>query len=396
MTRCSTARLATPSPRARARDARARAVRDDAPARWRCPACLRRGARARLRSERDANCIDGGDEKRAAATYRCANGHALDASASGYVNLFVGKRVRGDSRAQLRARRRFLVEGGHFGALSEAVADAVLGRAADARDGDAELGLAVELRSGGDAASTTATSPRARRMARKREARSEARAANPNAANPNAASAKVKAKPLRVVDFGCGEGYYSSVVLERARARDDVELELAALDASKDAADLCAAAIGRFARVAVADATRDLPLDDDSVDVAMSVFAPRSPTELARVLRKGGRAVVASPDDDHMVELRDAFRDDDKITVLGVEPNKSTRVDEAFLAAGFDVVFRRAIRDVVPLPADAVADLVFMGPSGFHNPESAIRDAVGDAPRVVTTSFNVVVYALLR
>jgi len=62
-----------------------------------------------LRSERDANCIDGGDEKRAAATYRCANGHALDASASGYVNLFVGKRVRGDSRAQLRARRRFLV-----------------------------------------------------------------------------------------------------------------------------------------------------------------------------------------------------------------------------------------------------------------------------------------------
>jgi hypothetical protein len=128
----------------------------------------------------------------------------------------------------------------------------------------------------------------------------------------------------------------------------------------------------------------------------MSVFAPRSPTELARVLRKGGRAVVASPDDDHMVELRDAFRDDDKITVLGVEPNKSTRVDEAFLAAGFDVVFRRAIRDVVPLPADAVADLVFMGPSGFHNPESAIRDAVGDAPRVVTTSFNVVVYALLR
>ena len=346
-----------------------------------------------MRSERDPNGIDGGDGKRDAATYRCGFGHAHDASASGYVNLCVGKAVAGDSRAQLRARRRFLVEGGHFGALSEAVADAVLGRDADAEDGDGELGLEVELRVGGDAASTTATSPRARRMARKREARSEARAANPT---DERARAKVKAKPLRVVDFGCGEGYYSGVVLERARARDDVELELAALDASKDAADLCAAAIGRFARVAVADATRDLPLDDDSIDVAMSVFAPRSTTELARVLRKGGRAVVASPDDDHMVELRDAFRDDDRITVLGVEPNKSTRVDEAFLAAGFDVVSRRVIRDVVRLPADAVADLVFMGPSGFHNSESAIRDAVGDAPRVVTTSFNVVVYALLR
>lgn len=173
-------------------------------------------------------------------------------------------------------------------------------------------------------------------------------------------------------------------------ARDDVALELAAFDVAKDAADLAAAALGRDARVAVADATRDVPLMDNSVDAVISVFAPRSPSELARVVRAGGRVCIARPGEDHMRELREL--NGDGVTVLGVEPGKSDRVDASMLSNGFEIVRRREIHGTLTLSEEDVFYLLYMGPSGHHNEESAIRAAARDAPRVVTKSFEVVVY----
>ncbi len=142
------------------------------------------------------------------------------------------------------------------------------------------------------------TSPRARKLAKKRAERRRRR--GKARVDAEGVAATVVNHPWRVVDFGCGEGYYARAVRDAAMVRDDVSLELAAFDVAKDAADLAAASLGRDARVAVADATRDVPLIDDSVDAVISVFAPRSPSELARVVRAGGRVCIARPGEDHM------------------------------------------------------------------------------------------------
>lgn len=54
--------------------------------------------------------------------YACGQGHAYDRARSGYVNLAPHARRRGDTRAMVEARERFL-EAGHYDALAERVAE---------------------------------------------------------------------------------------------------------------------------------------------------------------------------------------------------------------------------------------------------------------------------------
>jgi len=329
------------------------------------------------------------------ATYRCARSerpHAVDAGRSGYVNL-LGRARGGDARAQLRARRAFLSRG-HFSELAAAVAEEALARDDDAREGEEAVGRDVASSSLSSSVArtdaSTDVSPRARKLAKKRAERRRRRDAEEGERARGDVDAVVVARRWRVVDFGCGEGYYARAVRDAAMVRDDIALELAAFDVAKDAADLAAASLGGDARVAVADATRDVPLMDDSVDAVISVFAPRSPSELARLVRAGGRVCVARPGEDHMRELREL--NGDGVTVLGVEPGKSDRVDASMLSNGFEIVRRREIHGALTLSEEDVFDVLYMGPSGHHNEESAIRAAARDAPRVVTKSFEVVVY----
>lgn len=323
--------------------------------------------------------------------YRCrARGHAFDEAKSGYVNLIDPRRTRrvgGDGGAQLRARRRFL-RAGRYAELADAVAEEALREEeeeeeANGGSGDGDNESMIEAR-------VDEMSPRAKKLAKKRRARRETMAKK----RADGLAEPRRRRSIRVVDFGCGEGYYSSVLLERASERDDVRVtSLACLDASKDACDMAAKSLrdaGAF--VAVADATRDLPLPEDSVDVALSVFAPRSPSELARVLRSGGRVVIASPEPEHMRELRSAF---DAVKVLGVEPGKAERVAETMREAGFSLVRTRSIVGTMDLGIDDVVAIIQMGPSGHHNTEEEIMKAAraaGPTTTRVTKAFSVSVF----
>ena len=364
------------------------------PTPWRCPTC-----------GNDDDDDDDAELKKSAAllqrlrlndstVYRCrARGHAFDEAKSGYVNLIDprrSRRVSGDGGAQLRARRRFL-RAGRYAELADAVAEEALREEEEEEEeeeqengGDDESGIGARL---------DEMSPRAKKLAKKRRARRETMAKKraDGLAEPTRRRAM---RAIRVVDFGCGEGYYSSVLLERARERDDVRvMSLACLDASKDACDMAAKSLrDAGAYVAVADATRDLPLPDESVDVALSVFAPRSPSELARVLRSGGRVVIASPEPEHMRELRSAF---DAVKVLGVEPGKAERIVETMREAGFILVRTRSIVGTMDLGIDDVVAIIQMGPSGHHNTEEEITKAAraaGPTTTRVTKAFSVSVF----
>jgi 23S rRNA (guanine745-N1)-methyltransferase len=180
-----------------------------------------------------------------------------------------------------------------------------------------------------------------------------------------------------------------------------VDVELACLDTSKAACDLAAKLFRGDVRtfVAVADATRDLPFSDGSLDVALSVFAPRNPHELARVLKPGGRVVVASAEPEHMCELRELFDGADvtsSVKVLGIEPGKAARVGEAMAEAGFTLAYARSIRGFMELCDEDVVALIQMGPSGHHNTEEDVARAVREVSRggvtKVTKAFSVAVY----
>jgi SAM-dependent methyltransferase len=106
--------------------------------------------------------------------------------------------------------------------------------------------------------------------------------------------------PVRVLEVGCGTGWFA------ARVRDELGAEVVAVDQSERMAEL---ARGRRLDARVADA-QALPFSDRSFDgVAANWMLYHVPdldlglAEIARVLRPGGRLVAATNGADHLLEL---------------------------------------------------------------------------------------------
>ena len=358
--------------------------------------------------------VCGGATRRAvyasgSASLRCAAGHASDVAKEGHVNLLLRrakgggdsslkKLATGDTNEMVAARRAFL-DAGHYAAAAETVAVTVArylaGRVCDGGNNDevdARLAGGVDAGSSGeeeDALSRTTlrdasrnasrknkTSPRARRLDanKRRDARAKAdrRAATAERSAHEREDTLRASLPL-VVDFGCGEGYWLGKVAERVAAR------FAGVDASPFAAKAAARRLrgaGVPAEIAVGDAQRDLVFPDTSVDVALSVFAPRNVEELARVVKKGGLVVVVSPGDAHLAELRARARADASdalfggARVLDAAADKRAAVLERFTGGdtknAFEVVDELEHAGVMRLTRDDIASLLGMGPSAFH------------------------------
>ena len=177
----------------------------------------------------------------------CPKGHRFDKARSGYLNLLPpsGKKTRepGDNKEMIRARWAFLQKG-YYIPLADLAGEITLGEGKT---------------------------------------------------------------PLRMLDAGCGEGYYSQRLWEKAR-ESGRELEIYGMDISKFAVDRAAKGLkqGRYA----VGSLYHLPLGEESVDVIWNFFAPHCPEEFARVLEKNGRLLVAVPGKRHLWELKERLYDE--------------------------------------------------------------------------------------
>jgi 23S rRNA (guanine745-N1)-methyltransferase len=181
-----------------------------------------------------------------------------------------------------------------------------------------------------------------------------------------------------VVDLAGGTGYYLSAVLDGAPDRYGL-----CVDLSVPALRRAARAHPRAAAIA-ADVWRDLPVRDQAAGLVLSVFGPRNPAEIARVLAPGGALVVVTPGPDHLRELREP------VGMIGVDDRKAERLAEAFgEEAGEIVVKYQMCLD----QADATA-AVLMGPSAHHvsAEEVNVRVRALADPLTVTADLRVRTY----
>ena len=103
----------------------------------------------------------------------------------------------------------------------------------------------------------------------------------------------------KVLDSGCGEGYYTVAI-----ARNN---SVCGIDISKDALKVAAK---RCENVPFAVASiGDIPLQNASRDVIVNIFAPDSPEEFSRVLCDGGRLITVQPMERHLFGLKSAIYD---------------------------------------------------------------------------------------
>jgi 23S rRNA (guanine745-N1)-methyltransferase len=178
--------------------------------------------------------------------------------------------------------------------------------------------------------------------------------------------------PAYVVDVGAGPGYYLATIVERSPSSWGI-----AVDVSRFAARRAARVHPRIGSV-VAD-HRALPVRDGMVDVVTCVFAPRDPRELRRVLRPGGRCLVATPSPAHLAEIRERHGG------LGIEPRKRERLLCTF-DPWFELGRTTELELELVLGGEEIADVLGMGPAAFHPDRVVITSGV---PVRTTAAFEI-------
>lgn len=115
---------------------------------------------------------------------------------------------------------------------------------------------------------------------------------------------KQKAKMLHILDVGCGEGWYTDRIFRHLRQQGTI-VRMEGIDISKDALQY-AARRNPYIAFAVAGINR-LPIQSESADILLNLFAPHDAVEYARVLKKDGIWLHAIPLEKHLWGLKSAI-----------------------------------------------------------------------------------------
>jgi len=111
-----------------------------------------------------------------------------------------------------------------------------------------------------------------------------------------------KIEATTLLDAGCGEGYYSAKI---ASVLSDINV--LAFDISKDA--IKKAAKKYKSNQYFIASTNDIPVNDNSVDIYLTIFAPLDVNEINRVLNDNGKAIIVSAGPNHMREIAEEIYD---------------------------------------------------------------------------------------
>ena len=178
-----------------------------------------------------------------------------------------------------------------------------------------------------------------------------------------------------ILDVGAGTGHHLAGLLGALPHAHGI-----ALDASRDASRRAARRHQRIAAVR-SDVWQQIPLGDCTVDLALSVFAPRNGAELVRVVRPGGAVLVVTPTSAHLHELATLHR-------VRVDPRKLDRLRRQLAPAWRPQSVRRITWTLELTRHDAEA-MIRMGPAGRHlEPDLEHRLAALSEPVHATASIE--------
>ncbi|MEG2456165.1 MAG: methyltransferase domain-containing protein, partial [Oscillospiraceae bacterium] len=233
-------------------------------------------------------------------SYRCPAGHCYDIAREGYVHLLPANQKHskdpGDDRAMVQGRTRFLEEG-YYAPLRDALCR-----------------LALE---------STESYP-------------------------------------RVLDAGCGEGYYTAGIAEALTAADR-HPQIAGIDLSKSALRH-AARRTNAAEFAVSSVYR-LPVANGTIDLIVNCFSPLAAEEFLRVLRPGGRFLYVVPAPRHLWQMKE---------ILYETPYENPLCDSDY--QGFSLLTVTEVNAQIHLASRAaIGDLFQMTPYFWKTPKEGAQ-----------------------
>lgn len=293
--------------------------------------------------------LDGEPLQRAGNTWRCAQGHSFDVARQGYVNLLPVQKKKsrdpGDSKAMVVARQSFLGAG-----FYQPIADAVAAALLDDADIGTATGTGTETSTGAD-----------------------------NGTHTRGGADVIHDATLSCLDAGCGEGYYLRQLASKAHSQSASHtqsappLTLLGLDISKWAVQSAARQDKRMSWVVGNNA--NLPVLPGSLDRVLCLFGFPVYAEFLRVLKPGGRLVMADTGPDHLRELREIIY---PVVKEGrTEPNQ--------VPEGFRLVKSEQVRFSLLIPnAEQIENLLVMTPHLYRASAEGVKKAQALAELRVT------------
>lgn len=173
----------------------------------------------------------------------------------------------------------------------------------------------------------------------------------------------------QLVDFGCGEGYYTKAFPAK---------EKIGIDAAKSAIKH-ASKKDKSTQYIVASFFQEL-LEEQSQDIVVTCFAPIADVQIERVLKKGGVFIVVTPAPKHLWDLKE---------VLYETPYLNPKKD---LDLQLSLVHQEILEKTLTLSKSEIESLFQMTPYYHHTPEEG-RKKLGKLDQLcVLASFEIRVY----
>lgn len=249
----------------------------------------------------------------------CRNNHNFDFAKSGYVNLLLSSAMNtktpGDNKLMVKARREFL-DKGYYDELAKKLCEA---------------------------------------------------------------AEKYSKNDSKILDAGCGEGYYTEKVFASFFEKNK-KVDIYGIDISKIALDYAAKRINNV-RFAVASSFH-LPFADKSIDILMTLFSPYCGEEFKRILPQKGKMIMVIPGEKHLWELKKAVYDKPYLN----------EVNEYNLA-GFELLEKIPVSYNIYLPCqEDIANLFAMTPYFYKTGEDGKKRLYELGNLETEVSFEILIY----
>mgnify|MGYP000404542178 FL=1 len=182
-----------------------------------------------------------------------------------------------------------------------------------------------------------------------------------------------------VLDAGCGEGYYTTLLYD-ALCQRGLEPDILGVDISKLALDK--AAKRQKAIFYVVASVFHLPVPDACCDLLCSLFSPYCSEEYQRVIRPGGAMLLVIPGENHLWELKQAIYE---------RPYKNQV--KPFALEGFTLLDHMQVHDTIYLAEhNDIENLFKMTPYYYKTSEQDQARLLGRGELTTQIEFEVLLY----
>ena len=179
-----------------------------------------------------------------------------------------------------------------------------------------------------------------------------------------------------LLDLGCGEGYYTNFLASDLLNSTTVT----ALDISKVAIRYAAKRY-KAINFCVASAY-NVPLESDSLDAVIRIYAPSLDAELQRLIKQGGYLVTVTPAPRHLFELREK-----------IYQQVNEHLSENDAPVGFTKIEQINLNYPLQITdAQTVKDLIQMTPFAWKFDDKKMQLLLDEQEWEIECDFNIEVY----